>query len=270
MQEDATKTDATDQDKGQAEPQQDEAKEVETSTEEQPKESVEKPTEETTEGEAQETSEEETAEDDSVDIENYWKERYSPETSQEPLKEESQSLIDRLGNLPTDEYGNADANEVAKVIENWQQETEASSVSKATQTARQEALALFNEQAQIQQVVKDYPQVAKNREDMDAIFDLRDASALRGKEITLKQAAQRWFDRVQKERKDAATQATRTKEIQASSYLESSSVSSDTQSITKQQLAAQAVGNSPEANAARRALLTDAVKTMVEKGELRP
>lgn len=266
MQDDTTQTDATDP-KGQAEPQQDEAT-ADTSTEEQQPQSEDTPTEGTEET-PQETPEPEaeSEESDSVNIEDYWKERYSPQNSQEPLKEESQDLMQRLGTLPTDEYGNANAEDVGKVIQEWQRETETNSVSKATQTARQEALALFNEQNQLQQVIKDYPQVTKNRELMDTIFDLRDASALRGEDISLKTAAEKWFNREKDIRKDATTQATRTKEIQASAHLETSGIKSDTQD-SKQQLAAQAVGNSPEANAARRALLTDAVQKMLDDGEL--
>lgn len=226
-------------------------------------EPTENPVEETPEAQVEvaEPTEETPTEPD-FDINEYWNERYNGGQNQVP-PQASPDLVEQLNNLPTDENGTADPESVSKVLQDFQSQTIAKAEASADARARDTAIGLAQEQAQQVKLIEKYPQVAKDRSLMENIFDLRDASALRGKNISLQQAAERLFKREENVRTEASQAATKTKEVQAAAHLETSSTTANSQSSSKQQLYEQATrGSGQQAADARHQLLKDEVEKM--------
>lgn len=230
---------------------------------------VVEPVEETTDVEAPVAETEEVAaepdsevvETDDVDIEDYATERYQLAPSQG-----GPDLNEMLAELPADENGTADPADVARVLNDWKQTV----LAEAGQVSQTTSLDVAREQKEQQQVMKKYPQLAKNRDDMDMVFDLRDAHALRGKNLSLTKAAAMIFERDKATRKDAADKATRTTQTVAAAHLESSSVTADSEVTSKAKLYEQATqGSGQEAAEARNQLLADGINKMFKSGELR-
>lgn len=242
------------------EPSKEEPSQEEPSQEEPVKE-ADKAVEET---ESEEPKQEQPAEAESdVDIEDYWQKRYGQQ-SQAPVG--SDNLLDKLNKLPTDEYGTADPQAVAELLQSELAQTQA----EARRAAQEESMSLFQETAQQQQLMKKYPEVTKDRELLDMVFDLRDASAIKGQNISLMQAADRYFGKQAKAKSEGAKQATRTTQVQASAHLETSAVKSDEAISERQRLIETATkGSGKAATEARHKLMSQAVQNMLDKGDLK-
>lgn len=241
----------------------DEAPEPE-KVEEQPAQTEEAaPAEETEVSEPQ--VEEETSED--INMDDYLQERY-----QQPQAEVASNTVDEvtkeLSQLPTDETGTVDANEAAKWFAQRLDAVRAEASQAASQQATKAAMDVVSETAQQQQLLKKYPELSQNREALDAIFDLRDASALRGKGMTLMDAAKRLDGLRQEAKKEGTASATRRTVVQAAAHLETASTKGSSGG-GEQQLVVQATqGIGAEAKAARHELLKRHIEKEISEGRI--
>lgn len=208
---------------------------------------------------------EESSED--IDIDEYSRERY-----QQPQVNNTRSTVDdvaqELSQLPTDENGTVDANEAAKWFADRLDAVRAEAGQTAAQQATKAAMEVVSETAQQQQLLKKYPELAQDRDALDAVFDLRDAAALQGKGVTLAQAAARLNSLQQKSRKEGTQSATRRTVVQAAAHLETASTKGAPVG-EDQQLAIQATqGVGDEAKAARHELLKRHIEKEMSEGRI--
>lgn len=212
-----------------------------------------------------EQSEEEPSED--IDIDKYWKDRYQVPANQ-PSQDTVAEVTKELSQLPTDESGTVDANAAAEWFAKRLDSVRTQAGQDAAQSATRAAMEVVTETAQQQQLLKKYPEVTKDRETLDAIFDLRDAAALRGEGLSLTDAAAK-LDKLRKQAKaEGSESATRRTTIQAAAHLETSAVKG-TSNNENDQLAVQAFqGSGMEAQSARRELLKRYVEREVQEGNI--
>lgn len=206
--------------------------------------------------------------EEEVDLGDYFQERY-----QAPPQGQSPSLVDEvsqeLAQLPTDETGTVEARAAAEWFANKMSEVSTRAEQAAVQRAQQVFMENAAEEAQQRQLLKKYPEITKDRDTLDAIFDLRDAAAIRGKNLSLTEAA----SRLEKLRRDAKTEgeqsASRRTTIEATAHLETSGIK-DTEGMgDRQRLAAAAFqGSGQDATNARRALLRQFVENEIKEGRI--
>lgn len=157
-----------------------------------------------------------------LDINEYVQERY-----QTPQQTQNNSMVDEvareLSQLPADEDGNVDANAAAKWFSERLSQAENSATERAIQAANNAVMGNLSEVAQQQKLLEKHPDLTKDRERLDAVFDLRDAAALRGQNLTLLQAAAKLDKFRQADTAQGAQSATRRTTIQAAAHLETSS-----------------------------------------------
>lgn len=205
---------------------------------------------------------------ENINLEDYWQQRYSA-----PQASGSQNLAvevsKELAQLPADEQGNVDANAAAQWFASKLAEVSTSARAQAEQSASSTVMSMLSEQAQIQELLKQYPEVQKDKEYIESVFDLRDAAALRGQRLTLNEAAGR-LDRFRQEgSKQGQKQATQQRTIQAAAHLETSAIKGDSSRGETQRLASAAFqGSGPESTEARRELLRRHVQKQIEEGRI--
>lgn len=254
--EDQNATDPQDQTNSQQDEEQ--APQTEQPAEQEPQVEAEEPKETEAEGKTEED----------IDMEKYWQERYqSSPQSEAPVED----LTKELAGLPTDEYGTVDAQAAADWFSGKLEETRTQARHEAASQGTQAAMAVFSETAQQQQLLKEYPEVSKDRELLDAIFDLRDAATLKGQNISLMDAAQRLDGFRQRAKTEGAQRANKTTEIQAAAHLETSAVKQNAGVPERQRLAQQALhGSGQEAIEARRQMLKTMVEEDIKEGRIIP
>lgn len=220
---------------------------TETTTEEV-KETVEEPqTEAKSEPESQDDGEE-------IDLQSYWQERYSSPQTQQPAI----NVADEMSKLPTDEYGNVDEGAAAQWLNQKFNEVTTQAERRAIEAARNAFNSDLAEMRQQQQLLDKYPELKKDRDLLDTVFDLRDAAALRGQNVSLLDAAGKIDKLRQQSRTEGAAGANRVKTIQAAAHLETAS--------TKAETRPQQVDLSDKQS--RQELLKQFVQRGVESGEI--
>lgn len=204
---------------------------------------------------------------ENIDMEKYWQERYTGSPQQAPVED----LTSELASLPTDEYGTVEPKVVADWFAQKLQQVEQRAEQRAGSRAEEAAMAILNETAQQQQLIEKYPEVQKDRQLLDTIFDLRDAAALKGQALSLTDAAARLNQFRQQAQTEGAQRATRTTQIQAAAHLETSAVKSDVKVNERQQTVQQALyGSGEAATNARRDMLKQMVQQDIEEGRITP
>lgn len=206
---------------------------------------------------------EEPAED--IDLNQYWHERY-----QAPAEQTANPLVDEVRNelsrLPTDEAGTVEADAAAQWFADKLNQVRTDASRDAARSAERAAMSVVSEAAQQQELLKKFPEIVKDRETLDTIFDLRDAAALRGQTLTLEAAAAKLNKLRQQGKQEGAATATRTTTIQAAAHLESSSVKGDSSASEEQELANRAFGQADAQ--ARRELLKRFVTKELKDGRI--
>lgn len=205
----------------------------------------------------------ETDEED-FDINKWYQDRYQPGSVIEPDKQGTEpeaSFADRLSSLNADEQGTVSPEEAARVFEEEWNRREQRILSQVDQRV----LGYDNEKQELQAVVNKYPQVKSNPALFELIADKRDASAIRGGNGSLLDAAEKVMSLQKETRSDATQKAQRTQQIQASAHLETSGVTGDSGVQRKAELRELAGSpNQVKGAEARRALL----KSMMEDGQI--
>lgn len=224
--------------------------------------------EETTEqAETQEEPSEQSSQEE-IDINEYVRERY-----QAPPQQNNQDLVsqvsDELSQLPTDAQGNVESDAAAKWFAEKLSQAGSQAETRAVARAEQAVMDHLNEVNQQQKLLQKYPDLSKDKEALDATFDLRDAAAIRGENISLLDAAARLDKFRQQARSEGAKSATRTTTTRAAAHLETASTKGDAVAGAKQQLAVTAFqGSGPEAQTARRELLKQFVANEIKEGRI--
>lgn len=218
--------------------------------------------------EAEQPSEPEAAPAEDIDLDKYWQERYqAPASTQE--SSQVAEVAKELAQLPADADGTVDANAAAEWFANKLNSTKQEARVEAQAIAEKAAMGIVSESAQQQLLIKKYPDLVKDKEQLDTVFDLRDASAMRGQNLTLMQAAEKLAKLTRQAKNEGAKSASRTTTIQAAAHLETSSVKGDQGSGDRERLAITAVsGFGNEAKTARRELLKQFVQREVEEGRI--
>lgn len=175
-----------------------------------------------TEVAAEETQEaSESSQEEEIDIQDYWQERY-PATQQGNNQLVSE-VTQELSQLPTDESGTVEASAAAEWFARKLSEVGSRAEQSASRQAEKAAMAVVTETAQQQQLLKKYPEITKDKATLDAVFDLRDAAALRGQNLTLMQSAAK-LDGLRKNARNEGAQGERRKTtVQAAAHLETAS-----------------------------------------------
>lgn len=187
---------------------------TETTTEEV-KETVEEPQEEA-QSEPESTQEDEGEE---IDLQSYWQERYSAPQNQKPAID----VAEEMSKLPTDEYGNVDEQAASQWLNQKFNEVTTKAEQRAIEAARNAFNSDLAEMRQQQQLLEKFPELKKDRDLLDTVFDLRDAAALRGQNVSLLDAAGKIDKLRQKSRTEGAAGANKVKTIQAAAHLETAS-----------------------------------------------
>lgn len=240
-------------------------------TEEQKTEEIRAPAEssegasEATEEQSEATAETQTtADEEDFDINKWYQDRYQPGSVIEPDRQGTEpqaSFADRLNSLNADEQGTVSPEEAAKVFEDEWNRREQRILSQVDQRV----LGYDNEKQELQAVVNRYPQVKSNPALFELIADKRDASAIRGGNGSLLEAAEKVMSLQKETRSEATQKAQRTQQIQASAHLETSGVTGDSGVQRKSELRELAGSpNQVKGAEARRALL----KSMMEDGQI--
>lgn len=239
----------------QDQPQQDEAKAPE--VQEEPKADQPQPAPQA----------EEKPEETDINLEKFTQERYKTSPTQAPAED----LTKELSSLPTDEYGTVDAEAAAKWFQDKLEQTRVEARREAANQGHEAAMAILSETAQQQELLNKFPEVKKDREFLETIFDLRDAAALKGQSLSLTEAAQRVDKFRQAAQSEGAQSANRTTQIQAAAHLESSGVTSKSNESEQQRLTQQALhGSGQEATDARRRILKGLVEKDIQEGRIVP
>lgn len=216
-----------------------------------------------TRAEEQEVPQETTDEpSEDINIDEFSRERYQ-QPPQQPANG-TDGIAQELAQLPTDDYGNVSTEAAAKWFSDKLSSVSSQAEERAVARAQEVVMSNLSEVSQQRQLLDKYPELRKDRERLDAVFDLRDASALRGKNLTLVESAARLSKLQQRSSKDAA----RTTETVAAAHLETASTKGNPVS-GQDQLAAQAFqGTGPEAKQARRELLNQFVTKEIAEGRI--
>lgn len=233
---------------------------------------VEQPaeTEETapeTEDKSTETQEETPDQEEDIDLEQYSRSRYqaAPKADSQDMVEE---VAKELSQLPTDETGTVEARAAAEWFANKLSQVGGKAEQAAVARAESAAMAILSESAQQQQLLKKYPEITKDKDTLDAVFDLRDAAALRGQNLSLTEAAGR-LDKLRQQGKAEGTQtATRRTTIQAAAHLETSSTKGEPTSDRERLAQVAYQGSGQEAINARRELLKQFVQNEIKEGRI--
>lgn len=210
--------------------------------------------------------EEETSEE--FDIEQYAKERY-----QAPPQSDSRDLVSEVNNelaqLPADDDGNIDTNAAAEWFANRIAQVKNDTLNEVSQVLDRRLDERLTEEGQQKQLLSQYPELSKDKEFIEDVFDKRDAAAIRGENISLLQAAERIARRTQAAKSEATQQAARQTSISAAAHLETSSVKGSGEGDEKQRLATQAFhGVGPQSKEARHELLKQYVQTELKEGRI--
>lgn len=192
-----------------------------------------------------------------IEIEDYWNQRY-PAIDQGSSPNMVQEVAQELSRLPTDESGTVETNAAAEWFASKLSQVSNQAQQDAARSAERAAMGVVNETAQQQQLLKKYPDITKDKETLDAVFDLRDAAAFRGQKLTLTQAAAK-LDKLRQQGKSEGVQsAQRQTTIQAAAHLETAS--------NKGSTARQQVDLSNKED--RRAMLTQYVQNEQKAGRI--
>lgn len=211
---------------------------------------------------------EESPEQEEVDINKYWEERYP---AQAPAN--SNNLADEvsreLAQLPTDETGTVEADAAAQWFANKLSQVSNQAQVEARKAAQEVFLDNAAERGQQEQLLKKYPEITKDKETLDTIFDLRDAAALRGQNLSLLGAAAK-LDKLRTSAKAEGQQsATRQTTIQAAAHLETASTKGSPNQGARDRLVSQAFqGGGQEAKEARKELLKQFVEKEISEGRI--
>ena len=215
-----------------------------------------------------ETTEVQEEPSEEIDINKFWEERYPAQTQTDTgsLRDE---VAQELSQLPTDETGTVEANAAAEWFANKLSQVEQRANKTASSQAEKAAMSVIAEQAQQQQLLKKYPEITKDRDTLDAIFDLRDAAALRGQNVSLMEAAAKLDKLRTNARSEGQQSATRQTTIQAAAHLETASTKGAPQAGQRERLAVQAYeGRGQEAKNARQELLKQFVQNEIKDGRI--
>lgn len=204
-----------------------------------------------------------------INIEDYVKERYpvSGHENRDLVAEVSQELAQ----LPTDESGTVETDAAARWFAERMAAVEHSAVRAAERAAQQASMGVVSEATQQRQLMEKYPDMKKDRDTLDAVFDLRDAAALRGQNISLMEAAAKLDNLRRNSEQKGASQRTTTIQATAAAHLETSAVKGDPKADARTQTVRTALeGRGQEAVDARRALLKQFVENEVKAGNIQP
>jgi len=220
-----------------------------------------------TEVAASETEEASENPEEEFDIEQYAKERYQAPPQSE-TKDLASEVAEELSNLPADDDGNVDQQAVAKWFADKINQAGSQAEQRAVQAAQNTILSELQESKQQTQLLSKYPELSKDKEFIEDVFDKRDAAALRGENLSLLDAAERIARRTQAAKSEAAQKATRVTTTQAAAHLETSAVKGSNPD-QKQQLAAQAFhGTGQASKEARHELLKQHVLNEMKEGRI--
>lgn len=223
--------------------------------------------EESSENLTEESNQQSTEEVEEVDLDKYMNERYPAQSVE---RNDVDDVAKQLAQLPTDEAGNVEADAAAKWFADFKQEVIREAEQRAQGAARNVFDADAAEKAQQQALLKEYPDITKDKGTLDMVFDLRDAAALRGDNVTLLQAAEKLGNLRTTAKKEGQQNAYRQTSTQAAAHLETSSTKGNNNG-EEQRLAAQALqGSGVQAKEARHALLKQFVEREMKEGRIDP
>lgn len=192
----------------------------------------------------------------------------------QPSKDEDIDLADYYGldqvpelqdidltKLPVDEYGTVSLQDLQAALAEQRQ---IDSV-RARETARQTLLEYENERRDVERVIEKYPAVKEDKELFELVLDKRDATALRGKSISLTKAADLVFSKLTASKQQGADQANKNTTVQKAAHLSSSGAPTSGDEATEKDLRAQLRSGDPtKVEAARHKLL----RRMIRDGRI--
>lgn len=206
--------------------------------------------------------------EEEINIDEYWQNRY-PAVASSDNRSAVEEVARELANLPTDETGTVDANAAAEWFASKLSQVEQRAINSATQAAERASMSVLSETAQQRQLIEKHPELTRDKEQLDAVFDLRDAAMLRGESLSLMQAAEKLNKLRGKYKEEAVKDATRSTQIQAAAHLETSSVKGNEDVSERQRLALSAfTGVGSEAKQARQELLKRYVQGEIKEGRI--